>query len=139
MQPMQPPAPEAAPQAGGHGAFSEADIQEIMAQTGYSYDAVCQAIDQTQATSKEQLFPNVYTNQGVQPETMQGPQTVQGAPPGVPVPAAAPPMAPPPAEGSAAPAMAAPTGAEGIPPEVAQFMHSQMAPPLTPPKDRRRG
>lgn len=126
---MQPPPSAPSAQAGGHGPFSDADIQQIMVETGFSYQQVCQAIDSTGAQTKEQLFPNVYEGTGIQPqqpsaegqETM-GPGAVQ-AQPGAP-----PPMAPAEANegGMPTPTQSAPV--EGISPEVAQAVHTAMAP-----------
>lgn len=128
--PQQPPPSNAPPSAAGHGAFSEEEIQQIMAETGFTYQQVCQAIDQTGATTKEQVFPQFYSGQGIQPDPSSmpppptegqpvGPGVVQGEPAQVPIdPAAA-------AEPGAA---AMPTQpADGIDPAVAEHMHKLLA------------
>lgn len=147
---MQYPPPTASaptnatPTGQGHGPFSGEDIQQIMADSGYSYSQVCADIDRTGAQSKETLYPQLYSGEGIQPqgETV-GPGVVQGAapPPDARAQAqaamqgnAAPPMMPP-AEASEGEAPQTPQAeamegeSEGIPPEVAQAMHTAMAPP----------
>jgi hypothetical protein len=129
--PMSPPPSGPPPAGNGHGPFSEEDIQQIMADTGYSYQQVCQAIDQTGAQTKEDLFPQFYSGQGIQPQApgqeTVSPGAVQGA---APSPGAMPPTAPPEAtEGE--PVQSAPTEmaeGEGIDPKVALAMHAAMAP-----------
>lgn len=135
-------APMPASTGQGHGPFSEEDIAQIMAETGYSYEQVCQAIDSTGATSKEQLFPQFYSGEGIQPQAESvGPGVVQGAPPpdaraqaqAAMQGNAPPPMAPPEVSEGEAPqtpqAEAMEGESEGIPPEIAQAMHTAMAPP----------
>lgn len=129
--PSMPPPPSGPPGgAGDHGPFSDEEIQRIMADTGYSYQEVCARIDQTGATTKEQLYPQVYSGQGIEPEGQTvGAGVVQGEP-------GAPPATAMPAEAGAPVQSAAPMneqaaggGApEGIDPEIAQQMHSMLAP-----------
>lgn len=131
-------APATAPTGKGHGAFSEEEIAQICAETGYSYDQVCQDIDRSNATSKEQLYPQFYTGEGIQPpaETV-GPGVVQGAPPpdaraqaqAAMQGSAAPPVMAPAEAGTGEVPQGAPMEDEGIPPEIAQAMHTAMAPP----------
>lgn len=139
---MPPPNGPPPPVGKGHGPFTEEDIQQMMADSGYSYEQVCAAIDQTGATSKEQVFPNIYSGAGIQPqvpadEQMTSEGVVQGRP--LAQPGAQPVMAPPESgEGEAppsAPAVMADGEGMGIDPRVAQALHSQMAPS----KYKRRG
>lgn len=135
-------APATAPTGQGHGPFSEDDIQKIMQMTGYSYERVCADIDRSGAQSPEELYPNVFQGTGIQPqgETV-GPGVAQGPPPPdaraqaqAAMQGNAPPMMAP-AETSEGEAPQTPQAeamegeSEGIPPEVAQAMHTAMAPP----------
>lgn len=131
-------APTTAPTGKGHGVFTEEDIAQICAETGYSYDQVCADIDRSGATSKEQLYPQFYSGEGIQPQTeTAGPGVVQGAPPPdaraqaqAAMQGTAPPVTPPVVEaGTGEVPQAAPVEGEGIPPEIAQVMHTAMAPP----------
>lgn len=118
--------------AGGHGPFSDADIQQIMAETGYDYDTVCQDIDRTNAKTKEDLYPQFYGGTGIEPQTMSAT--------GGPVPASTPPV--PAAASASAPATAAATPAvtpsgnetpatesDTLPPEALEALRASMAPP----------
>lgn len=111
-----------APAGKGHGPFSEQDIQQIMADTGYDYQTVCDDIDRTGAQTKEELYPQFYSGQGIQPAAgqMMGAGMTQPGPP----------VATPQEE--MAPAPAAPS-ADALPPEALEAMHQSMAPPPTPP------
>lgn len=146
----QPPPPSMPPGApppsggGGYGPFSEEEIQQMMIDTGYDRARVCQTIDQTGATTKEQAFPQIYSGSGIQPQSETvGPGAVQGQPPSAPganpmqmPPGAAPARAMPQEAGEGEPPQSAPTEAaehEGIDPKVAQAMHAMMAPKKRPP------
>lgn len=133
-QMMPPSAPPAAAPTGGHGPFSDADIQQMMAATGYDYQKVCSDIDQSGATTKEEVYPQIYSGQGIMPAApadgqMAAPGVVQGQPP--PMPPGGPPPMPPPEAGEGEAPQSPPQEAaegEGIDPRVAQAMHKQMAP-----------
>lgn len=101
------------------------DPQEIARETGLPVEQVQQDIARTGAVSKEELYPEVYASQV--PEQMAAPTEGQMVSPGV---VQDPTAVPPPQM----PAETAPQGMEGIPPEVMQAVHAQMAPPRTPSK-----
>lgn len=118
-----------APAGKGHGPFSEEDINQIMAETGYEYQQVCDDIDRTGARTKEELYPNFYSGEGIQP---QGQMAGSGAVPGGEMA-----MATPTDDGATAAAAAAPpVEGLGLSPEALQAMHDAMAPaaPITPGK-----
>jgi hypothetical protein len=114
-----------APAGKGHGPFSPEDIDQIMAETGYEYDQVCADIDRTSAQTKEELYPQFYSGQGIQPQgQMMSPGAVQGDPSMA--------MATPTDE--SATAQAAPAEGPALSPEALSAMHQAMAPstPMTP-------
>lgn len=127
---MPPPPPGGPPPSGqGHGPFSEEDINQIMIETGYSYDQVCKDIDASGATSKEQLYPQLYSGAGIEPQQpadgqMASDSVVQGQPPAEP---GAPPAAIPP-EAGAEVSQNEGGMSMGIDPKVAQALHSAMSP-----------
>lgn len=82
--------------------------------TGYSYDQVCADINRTGAQSKEQLYPNLYSGQGIEP--MQQQPAVAGA--AAPPPALAP-------SGNQTPM----TESDTLPPEALEALRAEMAPP----------
>lgn len=143
MPPPSPPMPPSPPSSdgGGYGPLSEEDIQQMMADTGFSREQVCQAIDRTGATTKEQVFPQLYSGAGIEPpqpqgETVgpgavQGDPTQQGQPPSQPM-ATSPNAVPPPPDAGmpsqgGAPMQAQPQ-ADGIDPAIAEKMHALLAP-----------
>lgn len=109
-----------APAGKGHGVFAPEEIEQIMAETGYDYEQVCADIDRTGAQTKEDLYPQFYSGQGIQPQQAMGPGAVQGDPSMA--------MATPTEDGATA---GAPVPAEGpsLPPETLHAMHQAMAPP----------
>lgn len=152
QQPTPPPAPPpmATGSKPGHGPFTEGDIQQICADTGYDYDKVCHDIDATGAQTKEELYPNTYSGEGIEPQgqTLGGAGQVQGEAPPVNDRRAqaqaamqgAPMQQAPPEEGEPAQSpQAESTEGESIPPEVAQAMHTAMAPPPSRPGRKRPG
>jgi hypothetical protein len=115
--------------AEGHGPFAPEDIQQIMADTGYEYQQVCDDIDRTGAKTKEELYPQLYSGAGIQP--MNQPPMNPGAMPGGEMA-----MGTPTDDGATAAAAAAPPadGPAGLSPEALRAMHDAMAPatPMTP-------
>ena len=132
--PSMPPPPSGPPPSGsGHGPFSEEEIQEIMAETGFSYEQVCQAIDQTGAQTKDQVYPNFYSGRGIEPQGAPPPETVapgvvQGQPAAPDPEGMAPPPPMMPSEGGEASAEMPPAAPEGIDPRLAQAIHDELKP-----------
>lgn len=130
--------------SGGHGPFSAEDVQQIMADTGYDYDRVCRDIDASGASTKEQLYPKLYSGEGIQPMTpaaapAPAPAPAAAAPAGMQTPESAVPAgnpgampAPAPSDmQTAAPAMEQDT----LPPEALEAMRASMAPPSQQPQN----
>jgi len=133
---MSPTSPEASAPAAEMDPFPEELIMQIAQETGYSPDQIRADIARTGASTKEQLYPQYYSGQGIQPQSPAAaeapPATVgQGVVQSQPQadPNAPPPMAPPEA-GAGESLPSAPAGAPegGIDPAVAQAMHEAMRP-----------
>lgn len=103
--PPQPPMPVAPPQ--GNQFPTPEDLAQIERDTGYNQERIMQDVQQTGATSKETLYPQVYGDQaGIDPAVAQG---ASGMPMQNAQPTAAPPM-PPQSSGLRAQAQAAMAG-----------------------------
>lgn len=127
---QQPPSAESS-----QSAWTEEMIQQCAQETGFPPEQVKADIERTGAQTKEQLYSQFYSGQGIEPsqgETV-APGTVQGQmpqDPGTtqPPPATAP---PPPEAGEGEPPQAAPAEVaerEGIDPAVMQQLHDMMRP-----------
>lgn len=122
---MRPPMQNAAPAS--VGAWTPEMIAQCVQDTGYTEDQVKAKIAETGAQTPQELFPQLYSGAGIEP---QGPPPDAGM---------APEGAAPPPEAAAPPPAAAPMeGGEGLSPEGVAAMQMAMKHEQGPPMPGRR-